>query len=55
VSRFDIQINERECIIRWEHAFEADPAEKEKFYLTVAIPVSEWSDARRARADLYRP
>jgi len=30
--------NERECIIRWEHAFEADPAEKEKYYLTVAYP-----------------
>lgn len=30
--------NERECIARWEHAFEADPAEKEKYYLTVAYP-----------------
>ena len=30
--------NERECVARWEHAFEADPAEKEKYYLTVAFP-----------------
>ncbi len=30
--------NERECITRWEHAFEVDPAEKEKYYLTVAYP-----------------
>ncbi|UYU19708.1 leucine--tRNA ligase [Methanoculleus submarinus] len=33
-----MQGNERECIARWEHAFEADPAEKEKYYLTVAYP-----------------
>ncbi|MDK2915538.1 MAG: leucyl-tRNA synthetase [Euryarchaeota archaeon] len=33
-----MQSNERECIARWEHAFEADPAEKEKYYLTVAYP-----------------
>ncbi|HOI13898.1 MAG TPA: class I tRNA ligase family protein, partial [Methanoculleus sp.] len=33
-----MQGNERECITRWEHAFEADPAEKEKYYLTVAYP-----------------
>ena len=30
--------NEREWSARWEHAFEADPAEKEKYYLTVAFP-----------------
>ncbi|MCK9306720.1 MAG: leucine--tRNA ligase, partial [Methanoculleus sp.] len=30
--------SERECSARWEHAFEADPAEKEKYYLTVAFP-----------------
>jgi len=30
--------NERECIARWEHAFEADPDEREKYYLTVAYP-----------------
>ena len=33
-----MQDNERECIARWEQAFEADPAEKEKYYLTVAYP-----------------
>ena len=33
-----MQSNELECISRWEHAFEADPAEKEKYYLTVAYP-----------------
>lgn len=33
-----MQESERECITRWEHAFEADPAEKEKYYLTVAYP-----------------
>ncbi|KDE54511.1 leucine--tRNA ligase [Methanoculleus sp. MH98A] len=38
MSGLDMQGNERECIARWEHAFEADPAEKEKYYLTVAYP-----------------
>ncbi|WP_394339984.1 leucine--tRNA ligase [Methanoculleus sp. UBA208] len=38
MSGLDMQGNERECITRWEHAFEADPAEKEKYYLTVAYP-----------------
>jgi len=33
-----MQSNEEECVVRWEHAFEADPAEKEKYYLTVAYP-----------------
>ncbi|MFA7562242.1 MAG: leucine--tRNA ligase [Methanoculleus sp.] len=33
-----MQDNERECIARWEQAFEADPAENEKYYLTVAYP-----------------
>ncbi|MDN7025202.1 leucine--tRNA ligase [Methanoculleus sp. FWC-SCC1] len=30
--------NEKELIARWDHAFEADPAEREKYYLTVAYP-----------------
>jgi leucyl-tRNA synthetase len=38
LSGFDIRNSERECIARWEHAFEVDPEEKEKFYLTVAYP-----------------
>ncbi len=35
-----MQNNERECVERWEreHAFEADPADKDKYYLTVAYP-----------------
>ncbi|RXE57228.1 leucyl-tRNA synthetase [Methanoculleus taiwanensis] len=33
-----MRYTEKELIQRWDHAFEADPAEKEKFYLTVAYP-----------------
>ncbi|MGE4374354.1 MAG: leucine--tRNA ligase, partial [Methanoculleus sp.] len=33
-----MQKNERGCLERWEHAFEADPADKDKYYLTVAYP-----------------
>ena len=29
---------ERDCLHAWDHAFEANPAGKEKFYLTVAYP-----------------
>ncbi len=29
---------EQECNERWEHIFEADPAQEDKFYLTVAYP-----------------
>jgi len=38
LSAFDVEHIEKECVKRWEHAFEADPADKEKFYLTVAYP-----------------
>lgn len=38
MSGFDMRSNERECISRWEHAFEIDPEDKEKYYLTVAYP-----------------
>ena len=38
MSGLDMRSNEREWSARWEHAFEADPAEKEKYYLTVAFP-----------------
>ncbi|KQC05651.1 MAG: leucine--tRNA ligase [Methanoculleus sp. SDB] len=38
MSRFEIHKNEDEYCKKWEHSFEADPVESEKFYLTVAYP-----------------
>ncbi len=38
LSGLDMRYTEKELIQRWDHAFEADPADKEKFYLTVAYP-----------------
>ncbi|WP_437344445.1 leucine--tRNA ligase [Methanoculleus frigidifontis] len=38
MSGVDMHQNEKELIARWDHAFEADPAEREKYYLTVAYP-----------------
>ncbi|MGB4236068.1 MAG: leucine--tRNA ligase [Methanoregulaceae archaeon] len=34
----DIRRIERETLARWKHAFEPDPTDGEKFYLTVAYP-----------------
>ncbi len=33
-----MQQNEKELIARWDHAFEVNPADTEKYYLTVAYP-----------------
>jgi leucyl-tRNA synthetase len=38
VSSPDIRQIERETLRLWEHAFEADPSDCDKFYLTVAYP-----------------
>ena len=40
MSGLDMQSNERGCADRWEreHAFEAETAVKDKYYLTVAYP-----------------
>jgi leucyl-tRNA synthetase len=38
VSAFDMRQMEESALSAWEHAFESDPSDKEKFYLTVAYP-----------------
>jgi len=34
----DFSTLEQECLDAWAHAFESNPSNKDKFYLTVAYP-----------------
>jgi leucyl-tRNA synthetase len=38
VTEFDLAAFQKEALERWTHAFESNPSQKEKYYLTVAYP-----------------
>jgi len=38
VNLLDFRMLERDCLDAWTHAFESNPTDKDKFYLTVAYP-----------------